>query len=55
MEKIIHHLRQSDDILLISHVNPDGDAVGALIALALALEKRGKRTTMYNESPIPAG
>ncbi|EPR39231.1 phosphoesterase RecJ domain protein [Desulfococcus multivorans DSM 2059] len=54
MEKIIHHLRRSKRILLASHVNPDGDAVGALIALALALEKSGKRTTMYNESPIPA-
>ncbi len=54
MEKIIHQLRQSDEILLASHVNPDGDALGSLIAMALALEKWGKRTTMYNESPIPA-
>ena len=54
MEKIIHHLRRSNQILLISHVNPDGDAIGSLIAMALSLEKWGKRTTMYNESPIPA-
>lgn len=54
MEKIIHHLRRSNDILLVSHVNPDGDAIGSLIAMALSLEKWGKRTTMYNESPIPA-
>lgn len=47
-------MRRSKRILLASHVNPDGDAIGALIALALALEKSEKRTTMYNESPIPA-
>jgi phosphoesterase RecJ-like protein len=54
MERIIRRLRQSDNILLVSHVNPDGDALGSLIAASLALEKGGKRTTMYNESPIPA-
>jgi len=54
MEKIIHHLRRSNHVLLASHVNPDGDAIGSLIAMALSLEKWGKRTTMYNESPIPA-
>lgn len=54
MEKIIHHLTRSDHILLVSHVNPDGDAIGSLIAMALSLEKWGKRATMYNESPIPA-
>ncbi|WP_373501497.1 bifunctional oligoribonuclease/PAP phosphatase NrnA [Desulfococcus sp.] len=47
-------MRQSDHFLLVSHVNPDGDAIASLIAMALALEKWGKRTTMYNESPIPA-
>jgi phosphoesterase RecJ-like protein len=54
MEKIIRRLKQSDNILVMSHVNPDGDAIGSLIAMALSLEKWGKRTTMYNESPIPA-
>lgn len=54
MEKIIRQLRQSDRILIVSHVNPDGDAVASLVAVSLALEKWGKRTTMYNESPIPA-
>jgi phosphoesterase RecJ-like protein len=40
--------------LLASHANPDGDAVGSLIALGLALEKLGKKTLLYNPSPIPA-
>lgn len=54
MEKIIRHLKQSNRIIVISHVNPDGDAIGALIAMALALDALGKQVTLYNESPIPA-
>ena len=53
-ELILTRLRKSRRVLLASHVHPDGDAVGALVAAALALESLGKRTTLYNESRIPA-
>ncbi len=53
MDKIIHHLKKSRHILIASHVNPDGDAVGSLIAMGLALTSVGKHTTLYNESKIP--
>jgi len=35
-------------------MNPDGDAIGSLIALGLCLDAMDKKTTLYNESPIPA-
>lgn len=54
MEKILRHLKRSNRILVASHVNPDGDAIGSLIALALTLDALGKEVTLYNESPIPA-
>jgi len=54
MEKIIRHLKKSENVLLISHVNPDGDAVGSLLAMGFALEALKKDTTLYNESRIPA-
>ncbi|MGE0086626.1 MAG: bifunctional oligoribonuclease/PAP phosphatase NrnA [Desulfococcaceae bacterium] len=54
MEKIISHLKRSKHVFIASHVNPDGDAVGSLIAAALMLETLGKKVTMYNESLIPA-
>ncbi len=54
MEKIIRHLKRSNRILVASHVNPDGDAIGSLIALALTLDSLGKEVVLYNESPIPA-
>ena len=41
-------------MLITSHAEPDGDAVGSLIALGLAIGKLKIKTTLYNESPIPA-
>ena len=54
MDQIIHELKNSQNILLATHANPDGDAVGSLIAMGLCLDSLNKEITMYNESPIPA-
>lgn len=54
MEQIVRNIWSCDQILLASHENPDGDAIGALLALGLFLQSIGKKTTMYNASPIPA-
>lgn len=54
MIPIIHQIRRSNHILVASHSDPDGDALGSLIALGLALTKIGKKTTLYNASAIPA-
>jgi phosphoesterase RecJ-like protein len=54
METVIERLTDSQALFLATHVNPDGDAIGSLIALGLGLQQYGKRVYMYNESPIPA-
>ena len=54
MLEIINHIKNSENILLISHMHPDGDAIGSLIALGLAIKNLNKNITLYNESPIPA-
>jgi len=54
MKSILMHLKSCKRVLVASHVNPDGDAVGSLIAMGLALKALGKDVTMYNQSPIPA-
>jgi phosphoesterase RecJ-like protein len=41
-------------VLLATHTNPDGDAIGSLIAMGLALETLSKRITLYNENHLPA-
>ncbi len=54
MRKIIQHLTNSSRVLLASHANPDGDAIGALLAMGIALEKLGCKVVLFNESAIPA-
>ncbi|RUA02371.1 MAG: bifunctional oligoribonuclease/PAP phosphatase NrnA [Deltaproteobacteria bacterium] len=53
MKRIIDKLSDSRRILVATHVNPDGDAIGSLLAMGMALESAGKDVVMYNESPIP--
>lgn len=40
--------------MVTTHIDPDGDAVGSLLALGLALGNLNLKTTIYNSSPIPA-
>jgi phosphoesterase RecJ-like protein len=54
MQQIISQISKSSHLLIVSHLEPDGDAVGSLMALGLALDKLKKKATLYNESPIPA-
>ena len=37
MDKIIQHIKDGQHLLIASHAEPDGDAVGSLLALGLAL------------------
>ena len=38
--------------MVASHINPDGDAVGSMMALGMALESLNIKTTLLNESAI---
>src|SRR5438477_8361064 len=48
-------IRSHDRFLLVTHENPDGDALGSLLATKLALEQLGKNVVMYlyGEAPLP--
>jgi phosphoesterase RecJ-like protein len=54
MKETIQQLRNSRRVLLASHANPDGDAIGALLAMGIALEQLRCEVVRYNESAIPA-
>jgi len=47
-------LASRSSFLLTTHVNPDGDAIGSEIALALWLRARGKEVHTVNVSPLPS-
>lgn len=54
MERTITQLKKSSRVLLATHIHPDGDAIGSLIGLGLALEAIKKDVLLYNASPLPA-
>ena len=46
-EAILEELRQADRLLLTTHENPDGDALGSLLAMHWILQQIGKDSVMY--------
>ena len=47
-------IHASQTIVLACHVNPDGDALGSMLGLALALLPFGKTVTCLSEDGVPA-
>jgi bifunctional oligoribonuclease and PAP phosphatase NrnA len=55
-DQVLHELRQADKLLLTTHENPDGDALGSLLAMHRMLEQLGKDSLMFmspDEFPLP--
>lgn len=46
-------LLEHDDYLIVSHVQPDGDAVSSTLAVGWLLSRLGKKFSMMNEGVIP--
>lgn len=53
IEGICRVFRENDRFLIACHENPEGDAIGSELALALALRKMGKTATVLNADPVP--
>ncbi len=47
-DELIRILNSESRFLIISHINPEGDALGSSIALALALRSKGKDVRVVN-------
>ena len=47
-------LQKCTHALIISHIRPDGDAIGSLIGLGLALQSAGKQTTLVLTDGLPS-
>ena len=46
-EAVVAAIRAHDRFLVTTHENPDGDALGSLLATTLALRRLGKDAVMY--------
>lgn len=47
-------LQNAQTVLVLSHIRPDGDAVGSLLGLGLALQDAGKDVTMVLSDGVPS-
>lgn len=53
LDAIATKILTAREILITTHVHPDGDAIGSELALALALERLGRRAVVVNDHPAP--
>ena len=55
-EQTLGALRAADRLFLVTHENPDGDALGSLVAMQGVLQQLGKDSLMFiapDEFPLP--
>ena len=50
--RILETVREKGHVLLATHFNPDGDALGSLLGLAEILEGMGKQVLRFLEDPV---
>lgn len=46
-QQAFNDIKKAKNILILTHKNPDGDALGSVCAMGLALEKIGKKYTVF--------
>jgi bifunctional oligoribonuclease and PAP phosphatase NrnA len=56
LDAIVDALVRADRLLVVTHENPDGDALGSMLGLTRALRTLGKDVVMYlsGDAPLPA-
>jgi len=52
-EEVVAELKARSSFMFVSHVKPDGDTLGAGLALGLALKGLGKRVGYFQQDPVP--
>ena len=50
---LINDIELTNNVVICSHVNPDGDAIGSSLALKLYLERKGKQATVVVPNAFP--
>lgn len=54
IQAIRQKLHSANNVLIVSHVRPDGDAIGSVLALGLGLEVAGKQIQMVLQDGVPS-
>ena len=53
LESIIDVIQNNDRFLVSSHINPDGDNIGSVLALKIFLEQLGKKVEVVLDDQVP--
>jgi phosphoesterase RecJ-like protein len=53
IDEVVEELRRRSAFVMVSHVKPDGDTLGAGLALGLALKRLGKRVHYFAQDEVP--
>jgi phosphoesterase RecJ-like protein len=52
-ERATEAIQQADSVLIVTHVSPDGDAIGSALGLANGLRAIGKEVTVADDDGVP--
>lgn len=52
-QEVVDELLRRPAFVMVSHVKPDGDTLGAGLALGVALKRLGKRVNYFQQDPVP--
>jgi phosphoesterase RecJ-like protein len=53
LKTLLGLMRKAKRILIATHMNPDGDGLGSILALGRGLKKLKKKVTLYTFDPVP--
>ena len=53
VQRLQQELASAAQIIIVSHMRPDGDAIGSVLGLGLSLQSLGKDVQMVIPDPIP--
>jgi phosphoesterase RecJ-like protein len=53
LTEIASLIKQNDNFIILTHLNPDGDAMGSASGMLYALEEKGKKAVALLPEPVP--
>src|SRR5262245_52098406 len=53
LKEALAAISKSTKILILSHINPDGDTLGCMLGLGLALMQKGKHVFLACQDAVP--
>lgn len=53
MQEVINAIKKAKTVMILTHTDPDGDAIGSMAAMYLVLKGMGKKAAMHCRDAVP--